>query len=50
MIEDQLSLQVAFTRLAHQVAAGKVDPAQAKVLLKILESAGRNFPGETVEA
>jgi len=39
VIEDQHSLQLAFVRLAQQVAASKIDPAQAKVLLQIFESA-----------
>jgi hypothetical protein len=47
VIEDQHSLQLAFVRLAQQVAAGKIDPAQAKVLLQIFESAGRNLPAES---
>ena len=44
VIEDLHSLQVAFTRLAHQVAANKIDAGQAKVLLQILQSAGRTLP------
>jgi hypothetical protein len=47
VIEDQHSLQLAFVRLAQQVAASKIDPAQAKVLLQIFESAGRNLPAES---
>ena len=46
VIEDQHSLQVAFTRLAHQVATNKIEPAKARVLLQIIESAGRNLAEE----
>jgi hypothetical protein len=46
VIEDQRSLQVAFARLANQVASNKIDATHARVLLQILESAGRSLPAE----
>ena len=46
LIEDEHSLRVAFARLAHQVAANKIAPPQAKVLLQILESAGRSLASD----
>jgi hypothetical protein len=46
VIEDQRSLQVAFARLASQVASNKIDAAHARVLLQILESAGGALPAE----
>jgi len=46
MIEDQRSLQVAFTQLAQQVASNKIDAAQARLLLQILETAGRVLQAE----
>lgn len=48
VIEDQRSLQIAFTKLAQQVATNKIDAAQAKLLLQILETAGRNLPAEGI--
>jgi len=50
VIEDQRSLQLALTKLASQVAAKKIDAEQARILLRILESAGRNFPNSGNEA
>jgi hypothetical protein len=46
VIEDQRSLQVAFARLASQVVSNKIDATHARVLLQILESAGRALPAE----
>jgi hypothetical protein len=43
IIEDQHSLQVAFTRLAQQVVTGRVKATEAKVLLQILQSAANNL-------
>jgi hypothetical protein len=43
-IEDQQSLQVAFLQLAKNVATGTLNPAQAKVMLQILQCAGKNLP------
>jgi hypothetical protein len=50
VIEDQRSLQIALTKLAQQVASNKIDAVQAKLLLQILESAGRNLPAEGLES
>jgi hypothetical protein len=44
VLEDQRSLQVAFTRLAHRVATNQIDPTQARLLLQILQTAGRHLP------
>jgi hypothetical protein len=38
------SLQLAYMKVAQQVAANKIDPAQARVLLQVLEKAGRSLP------
>lgn len=46
VIEDQASLQIAFSRLAQQVMAEKVNAPQARLLLQILQSAARNLPVE----
>jgi hypothetical protein len=50
LIEDQRSLQIALTKLAQQVASNKIDAVQAKLLLQILDSAGRNLPAEGLES
>lgn len=42
--EDRRSLHLAYMELAQQVAAGKIDRTQARVLLRVLESAGCNLP------
>ena len=44
VIEDQRSLQVAYLRLAQQVHASTISLGQAKLLLQILQSAGKNLP------
>ena len=44
LIEDQSSLQLAYMKVAQQVAANKIDPAQARVLLQVLAKAGRGLP------
>jgi hypothetical protein len=44
VIEDQRSLQLGYMKLAQQVAANKIDPEQARILLQVLKSAGRNLP------
>lgn len=46
VIEDQRSLQLALTKVAQQVAGNKIDAVQAKLLLQILDIAGRNLPAE----
>lgn len=43
VIEDQDSLQVAYTRLAQQVVTGRIKAGEAKVLLQILQSAANNL-------
>ena len=44
LIEDQQSLQLAYMKVAQQVASNKIDPAQARVLLQVLDKAGRGLP------
>jgi len=48
--EDQRSLQIAFTKLAQQVASSKIDVSQAKLLLQIIDAAGRNLQAERLES
>ena len=44
LIEDESSLQLAYLKLAQQIAANKIAPAQARILLQVLEKAGRGIP------
>ena len=43
IIEDRRAFQIALAQLANQLASNKIEPAQAKVLLQVLETAGRGF-------
>jgi|tagenome__1003787_1003787.scaffolds.fasta_scaffold20148045_1 hypothetical protein len=45
-IEDQRSLQLALLRLAQQVYTSTLSLPQAKLLLQILQTAGKNLPME----
>lgn len=44
LIEDESSLQLASLKLAQQIAANKIAPAQARILLQVLDKAGRVIP------
>lgn len=46
VIEDRHSLQLAFSQLARATASASIAPAQARVLMQILDKAGRYLPEE----
>ncbi|HWY67014.1 MAG TPA: hypothetical protein VNX88_00040 [Terriglobales bacterium] len=44
MIEDQRSLHLAYLDLAKSVSTQTISVAHGKLLLQILQSAGKNLP------
>ena len=46
VIEDRRSLQLAFSQLVRETTSGRIAPAQARVLMQILDKAGRYLPKE----
>ena len=49
VIEDRRSLQLAFSQLARATASAQIAPQQARVLMQILDKAGRFLPEEKPE-